>query len=310
MKRLGGMSDLVTESTGGLIAVDGCGASMMPLRHCGRAEHSLVAAVTQVFLLLIFALLCMPFAAMAQAGTPNDITNIRSAGVLRVSITNFDLPGFRTRDGRTLSGPEVDLAHQIAAVLGVTVRFVDTAGSFDTVIDDIAEGRADIGISKLSQTYSRMLRVRFSNPYVTLRHSLLFSRASIAKRANGQPLEQALRDFNGRVGVIARSAYEEAAYRNFPKAEVVPMDSWAAVITALRDNRVDAVYRDEFETKRVLRLNPAMNIPFGTAIVTDRLAMLSVALCDTCARLQELVNYHLTQTTGAFSLTGLLENSR
>ena len=262
------------------------------------------------FLLLIFALLCMPFVAMAQAGTPNDITNIRSAGVLRVAITNFDLPGFRTRDGRTLSGPEVDLAHQIAAVLGVTVRFVDTAGSFDTVIDDIAEGRADIGISKLSQTYSRMLRVRFSNPYVTLRHSLLFSRASIAKRANGQPLEQALRDFNGRVGVIARSAYEEAAYRNFPKAEVVPMDSWAAVITALRDNRIDAVYRDEFEIKRVLRLNPAMNIPFGTAIVTDRLAMLSVALCDTCARLQELVNCHLTQTTGAFSLTGLLENSR
>jgi polar amino acid transport system substrate-binding protein len=264
----------------------------------------------RIFSLLIVILLSAPFAAMAQPGAPHDIVSIRSAGVLRVAITNFDLPGFRTRDGQVLSGPEVDLAHQIAAVLGVTVRFVDTASSFDTVIDHIAEGRADIGISKLSQTYSRMLRVRFSNPYVTLRHSLLFSRASIAKRANGQPLEQALRDFNGRIGVIARSAYEEAAYRNFPKAEVVPMASWEAVIAALRDSRVDAVYRDEFETKRVLRLNPAMNIPFGTAIVTDRLAMLSVALCDTCTRLQELVNYHLTQTTGAFSLTGLLENSR
>lgn len=275
-------------------------------------SHSLPGCTTytRILLFLIVILLSAPFAAMAQSGAPHDIASIRSAGVFRVAITNFDLPGFRIRDGQTLSGPEVELAHQIAAVLGVTVRFVDTAGSFDTVIEDIAEGRADIGIGKLSQTYSRMLRVRFSNPYVTLRHSLLFSRASIAKRANGQPLEQALRDFNGRIGVIARSAYEEAAYRNFPKAEVVPMASWDAVIAALRSNQVDAVYRDEFETKRVLRLNPAMNIPFGTAIVTDRLAMLSVALCDTCARLQELVNYHLTQTTGAFSLTGLLENSR
>ena len=263
----------------------------------------------RVFLLTIFAWMSVPSTATAQAGTPHDIASIRSAGVLRVAITNFDLPGFRTRDGQVLSGPEVDLAHQIAAVLGVTIRFVDTASSFDTVIDDVVAGRADIGISKLSQTYTRMLRVRFSNPYVTLRHSLLFSRASIAKRANGQPLEQALRDFNGRIGVIARSAYEEAAYRNFPKAEVVPMASWDAVIAALRDNRVDAVYRDEFETKRILRLNPAMNIPFGTAIVTDRLAMLSVALCDTCARLQELVNYHLTQVNGAFSLPLLLDNS-
>jgi ABC-type amino acid transport substrate-binding protein len=255
-------------------------------------------------------LLSVPSTATAQAGTPHDIASIRSAGVLRVAITNFDLPGFRTRDGQVLSGPEVDLAHQIAVILGVTIRFVDTASSFDTVIDDIVAGRADIGISKLSQTYTRMLRVRFSNPYVTLRHSLLFSRASIAKRANGQPLEQALRDFNGRIGVIARSAYEEAAYRNFPKAEVVPLASWDAVIAALRDNRVDAVYRDEFETKRILRLNPAMNIHFGTAIVTDRLAMLSVALCDTCARLQELVNYHLTQVNGAFSLPLLLDNSQ
>lgn len=263
-----------------------------------------------VFMLLFFTLLCVPYAAKAQASPQRDIASIRSAGVLRVAITNFDLPGFRTREGRTLSGPEVDLAHQIAAILGVTVRFVETASSFDTVVDDIAEGRADIGISKLSQTYNRMLRVRFSNPYVTLRHSLLFSRAAIAMRANGQPLEQALRQFNGRIGVIARSAYEEAAYRNFPNATVVPLGSWDAVISALRENRVDAIYRDEFEIKRVLRLNPALHVPFGTAIVTDRLAMLSVAICETCARLQELVNYHLAQTTSAFSLTALLENSR
>ena len=180
MKRLGGMSDLVTVKHGRSHRSGWmwCFHDAAPALRQGRA-FPCCGGYAGVFLLLIFPLLCMPFAAMAQAGTPNDITNIRSAGVLRVSITNFDLPGFRTRDGRTLSGPEVDLAHQIAAVLGVTVRFVDTAGSFDTVIDDIAEGRADIGISKLSQTYSRMLRVRFSNPYVTLRHSLLFSRASM-----------------------------------------------------------------------------------------------------------------------------------
>jgi len=38
-------------------------------------------------------------------------------------------------------------------------------------------GRADIGISKLSQTYYRLVRVRFSDPYITLRHALLYNRA-------------------------------------------------------------------------------------------------------------------------------------
>ena len=64
--------------------------------------------------------------------------------------------------------------------LGVRIEFLDGAPSFDAVVDDVAQGRADIGISKLSQTYYRLIRVRFSEPYITLSHALLFERAAVS----------------------------------------------------------------------------------------------------------------------------------
>jgi polar amino acid transport system substrate-binding protein len=244
--------------------------------------------------------------ALAQSAPARDLATIRSAGILRVAITHFNLPAFHWREGDSFAGPEVELARQIGSALGVEVVFVDDAVSFDAVVDTVAAGRADIGISKLSQTYYRMLHVRFSEPYLTLHHALLFERASVAALAAGQPLDDTLRHFHGRIGVISGSAYADTAHRNFPDADIAGMTGWNAVVRALQERRVDAIYRDEFEIKRVLKLSPALNVRFGAAIITDQFALLSVAICDTCSKLQEMINYHLSQTAGAFTLQALL----
>ena len=92
----------------------------------------------------------------SRPGPPRDLQSIVDAKVLRVAITRFDLPSFHVRaaDG-TLLGPEIEMAQQIGRALGVKVEFLDNAASFDAVVDFVADGRADIGISKLSQTYNR-----------------------------------------------------------------------------------------------------------------------------------------------------------
>jgi len=244
--------------------------------------------------------------AAAQPAEPRDLKAIVDSGVLRVGVTKFDLPAFHRKIAGSLSGPEIDLARQIGDALGVKVEIVDDAASFDAVVNGVANGATDIGISKLSQTYYRLAKVRFSDPYIRLRHGLLFNRATIAADAKGQPPEQTLRQFSGRIGVIARSAYVDFARRNFPQAQLFERANWNVVIEGLQDRSLDAIYRDEFEIKRLLKIRPALNVPFGAAVVTDQLALLSVAICDTCTKLQEMINYHLTQTRGAFSLQGLL----
>ena len=73
----------------------------------------------------------------------------------------------------------------------------------------------------MSQTYARLRRVRFSIPYITLRHAMLFNRAEIAREANGQSPAAILQKFHGRIGLTAKSAYVEFATANFPDATLV-----------------------------------------------------------------------------------------
>lgn len=245
----------------------------------------------------------------SRSGLARDLQTIVDAKVLRVAVTRFDLPSFHVRgpDGALL-GPEIDMAQQIGRALGVRVDFDDNAESFDAVVDFVAAGRADIGVSKLSQTYNRLKRVRFSEPYVTLRHALLFNRLAIARAAGGRPPAAVLQKYQGRLGVIAGSAYVDFAHRNFPDARLVEMRNWDAAIESLLNGQVNALYRDEFEIRRVLKNKPALNVQLGSAVIVDQNALLSVAICDACSKLQQFINYHIAMTRGAFTLQELLNS--
>lgn len=238
---------------------------------------------------------------------PKDSQAIIARGTIRVAITKFDLPAFHWRNANgEVVGPEIDLARMIGRLLKVGVEFVDDCPTFDAVIDAVASGRADIGVSKLSQTPSRILHVRFSDPYLTLRQALLFDRVYIGTQAAGRAPEEELRKFSGTVAVITKSEYVDFAQRNFPDAHVSEMQTWEDSVEALVSNRVDAIYRDEFEVRRVLKNNPALNVRFGSAALTDQKSFLSFAICETCSRLQEFINYQISENRVPFSLSALI----
>ena len=246
---------------------------------------------------------------ISSRAAARDLQSIIDAKVLRVAVARFDLPGFHAHrsDGK-LVGAEIEMAQQIAQALGVGVEFIENANSFDAVADLVASGSADIGISKLSQTYARLRHVRFSKPYITLRQAMLFNRAAIAREANGKPPATVLQKFHGRIGLTANSAYVEFAKANFPAATLVEARTWEDVIASLLAGKVDVIYRDEFEIRRILKNRPALNIQFGAAAIVDQYALLSIAICDTCSKLQEIINYHLQRTKNEFTLNALLNS--
>jgi polar amino acid transport system substrate-binding protein len=253
------------------------------------------------------ALPCGAQEASERPGAIHDLQSIVDAKVLRVAVTRFDLPAFHVRrpDG-TLAGAEIDMAEEIGRALGVKVEFVDDADSFDAVVDLVATNRCDIGLSKLSQTYRRLHRVRFSEPYIRFRHALLFNRSVIAQDAERRSPAEVLQGYSGRIGVIAGSAYVDFAKANFPGATVVEVRTWEDAIATLLAGKVDAIYRDEFEIRRIVKNNPALNVKFGTAAITDQEALLSIAICDTCSKLQEFINYHVERTKHNWTLKTLL----
>jgi ABC-type amino acid transport substrate-binding protein len=84
--------------------------------------------------------------------------------------------------------------------------------------------------------------------------------------------------------------------------------NWDAAIESLLSGKVDALYRDEFEVRRVLRNRPALNVQFGSAAIIDQYALLSIAICDSCTKLQAFINYHIGRTQGEFTLNTLLNS--
>jgi polar amino acid transport system substrate-binding protein len=264
--------------------------------------------LTLGLILLGTSLLISPLRAEENgAQRPKDSQTIIAGGTIRVAITKFDLPAFHWRKPNgDLAGPEIELARLIGRLLKVGVIFVDDCPTFDAVVEAVASGRADIGVSKLSQTPSRILHVQFSEPYLTLRHAFLFDRVTIGTQAEGRPPEEVLRTFNGTLGVIAKSAYVDFAQRKFPDAQIAELQTWEDTIQALVSNRVDAIYRDEFEIRRVLKKNPALNVRFGSAAFTDQKSFLSFAVCESCVRLQQFINYQIAENRVPFTLSSLL----
>jgi ABC-type amino acid transport substrate-binding protein len=252
----------------------------------------------------------LPSSAADAGNSQRDLKSIKAGGVLRIAITHFDIPPFHVRrsDG-TFVGKDIEFARELADALKVKIELVDSPPSFDAVITTIADNRADIGLSKLSQTYDRLNYVHFSEPYVTLRHALLYNREVISRLANGGLPEEVLRNFRGSIGVIGASAYVDFATASYPKAKVVPFPTWDATIEGLKTGKVDVVYRDEFEIRSVLIREPGLHVEFGAAVIADRRSFLTMAVCDGCVKLEEFINYFIAQHPGAYSLNDLLSAS-
>jgi len=269
-------------------------------------DHALIV----LWATLVVAAAFRPGLAADADNPPKDLKSIKANGILRIAITHFDIPPFHVRrhDG-TFAGKDIEFAQELADALKVKTVFVDSPPTFDAVVTTIAQQQADIGLSKLSQTYDRLAYVHFSEPYVTLRHALLYNRAVISRLANGGAPEDALRNFRGNIGVIGASAYVDFATASYPKAQIVPFPSWEATIAGLKTGTVDAAYRDEFEIRSLLIHDPAIHVEFGAAIIADRRSFLTMAICDSCAKLEEFVNYFIAQHNRAYVLDDLLTAS-
>lgn len=276
-----------------------------------RRPFSGLLALLTLLVLSCGQALSQPIFDENSSAASRDIDSIVARGLIRVAITSFDLPGFHWKTPKgDLVGPEIQLARNIGRLLNVGVQFVDDCPTFDAVIDAVISGKADIGLSKLSQTPRRIRGVRFSEPYFVVRQALLFDRLYVGADTAQRPPEDVLRQFEGTIGVVAHSSYVDFAHRNFPMAQIMELQTWEAAVDALAAGRVEAIYRDEFEIRRVLENRPAINVRAGTAALTDQKSLLSVAICASCVRLREFINYLIIENQVSFTLSGLLASAR
>ena len=94
--------------------------------------------------------------------SPADVD--RSNGTLTMA-TNAEFPPYEFREGEDIVGIDAQMAQAIADKLGMELKIEDMA--FDSIINAVQSGKADIGVAGMTVTEDRLKNIDFTDSYTT-----------------------------------------------------------------------------------------------------------------------------------------------
>jgi ABC-type amino acid transport substrate-binding protein len=237
------------------------------------------------------------------------IHEIKARGALVVAVVNAErYPFFYTDAGGTLVGSDIDLGRDIARELGVELIINRSAASFDGTVALVAQGEADMAISKLSITLPRTQRVQFTQPYITLGQGLLINRVQLAatKQQDGDPLV-VLNTSGQRLGAVQGTSYVDFARRLFLSAEIVLYPTREATFAAVEKGEITAVVYDENEIKQYLFARPERLIDLKAHLIEGSADRLGIAVASENSQLRHWVDTYLQLKQVDLNISDLLK---
>ncbi|MCM1322119.1 MAG: ABC transporter substrate-binding protein [Bacteroides sp.] len=250
-----------------------------------------------VFCTFLFA--AAPFKSHAAAETggaakKSVLRNIAESGTFTVAVTKTDNPPFCFTDKNGMTaGFDIRLAKRIADELHAELIVNREAQTFDDVIQFVAAGKADAGISKLSKNLDRAARVRFTRPYLVLRQGLLYNRVRLAKRIPEKKIRQFTRAFDEELGVLGGTVYSTYAKKHFPNAKTVLFASWEDAVAALRAGDILALYRDDLAIQQVMNSEKDSFLLYKPLYFTDKTDQIAIAVHEDDTLFLDYLNFFL-----------------
>lgn len=222
----------------------------------------------------------------ASTASDDHLERIQSSATLRVCVWP-DYYGISWRNPKTgeLSGIDVDLAHELAKDLGVTVRFVDS--SFARLFDDVLGDRCDVAMFAIGITPQRQAKLRFTSPHLASDIYAITTRSNRRIR-NWDDIDQP-----GIVVAVAKGTLHETVMRDkLRHAELAVLDTPHAREQEVESGRADVFMTDFPYSRRMLdnaawaRLVP----PTGTYHVTSYAWAVAPGDDNWYQRLEQFVN--------------------
>jgi ABC-type amino acid transport substrate-binding protein len=231
---------------------------------------------------LQIALLLLGGVARAEAPLLPDLQRIADAGKLVVAVVGTAEKPMVTRDeqGR-LGGFDVELARAMVRALDVKAVFRQDAATPDGVVELVARGEADLGISLLSVTAQRAKHVLFSRPYATQHATVLIHRTrglAFQRRCPEEKEILALAHEPDEVGVLEKSAYAGRVRDLDAKATTRKYESLEALFAAVRQGEVTMAFAGEIAARDYLRRQPAASIRLKLCLVGNASDSIAIAV--------------------------------
>ncbi|WP_119257522.1 transporter substrate-binding domain-containing protein [Shinella zoogloeoides] len=203
-----------------------------------------------LFALCLLAAAMKPLSLAAEERSPVDLpilfdTRERIArpdlsGLVRLRfLTTVDFPPFNFIDQTgKLAGFHVDLVREICRELALTEKCQIQAVTFPELEKALTDGNGEAVAAGIAVSTPLRERFAFSRPFMRLP-----ARFAVGKKTP-PPGETAASLAGRKVGVVAASAHEAMLKAFFPKIEAQPFPDRAALLAALKDGKVDAVFGD------------------------------------------------------------------
>jgi ABC-type amino acid transport substrate-binding protein len=189
------------------------------------------------------------------------IKSIQKKGVLRVGMIREDTNYLRQKmpDG-TVQGLDVTIAQWLANALHVKLVINGTFQSYEDVVDGVAQDKIDLGISGLSLTPARTLKVIYATtPYLVLKVAGIVNRNHLAQNA-APSLRMFLNNARTTIATIARSSYEAFSRKNFPKARFLSVKNWTEACQAVHTGKATAAFSDNLSVGNLFHTNIRSNL--------------------------------------------------
>lgn len=249
--------------------------------------------------LLIAAALFLPASAPAFAGEflPS-IQKIADRGTLVIAVVDGARPPMISREqGTPVAGFDVELGEDIARALGVEAKFVAAGRRGINVIDKVAAGEADIGLSYLSESVEAGRRVFFSRPYMIEAHTVLVDRVKAVELGDDCPSVSDLRRLAatpGRVGSLRQSPFAAIADSG-AETKVTLFDDVESLIAAVQAGEILVSVQGELEAKYYLSRHPQAAIRLKYCHVPNVRHRVSVAVRPGAIGLVRWIDLYLAQ---------------
>ena len=237
---------------------------------------------------------------------------ILDRGYFNVGIPPYDTPPYYYYDKKTkkMEGIDIDIVRKFANNIGVEAVFDKDSDTYNGLLKRTGAGEFDLTIGKLSTFYKRMEDAH-PHEYMTFRHALLANRRVISKIQGQIPNEKltpVLTSSNIKIGFIEDSSYGEFANELFPNATKLGLKNWESCKKALIDKKVDAIYRDATEVKKIVYEEPNLSLDFVPILFDDKLDHISMYVSSKVnPDLSPMLDYYITKELGIKSDKQIME---
>lgn len=170
-----------------------------------------------------------------------------------VMVTEACFAPYEYYENGEIVGVDVDIAREIAKELGKELVIKDIA--FDSIINEVRTGKADIGAAGISYSDERAKKVDFSINYSVSKQVVIVKNDSFINSIN---------DINDKkIAVQLGSVADTYVTENYKNAEIVRQKKYLAAIEDLKVGKVDLVVMDELPAKEIIEKNSGIKILDG-----------------------------------------------